>query len=87
MWVLMSLMQRHLLFVINNDMRDLIQLLRGPLRKMIPGTRLPVIDRLGRQNPRGQIQQQVIRQRIDKRLVHSPYVTKTHLGILFALQP
>ena len=34
-----------LLSVIDDDMRDLLELFGGPLREMIPGTGLPVVDR------------------------------------------
>src|SRR5216683_273716 len=49
------------LLVIDDDMRDLFELFGGPLGKMIPGARLPVIDHPGRRNPGREGQQQVIR--------------------------
>src|SRR5579864_8137526 len=86
MWVLMAFMRRYLLPVIDNDMCDLIEFFWRPLRKMIPGTRLPVIDRPGRQDPGRQIQEQVIRQGINKRFIRPSYLIKTPLRILFVLQ-
>src|SRR5437879_5567861 len=72
--------------MIDDDMRDLIEFFGGPRSQMIPGARLPVIDHLGRWEPGWQVQQQVIRQSIDKRLVHPSYVSEVLLSILFMSQ-
>ena len=39
---------RRFLPMIDDDMRDLIELFRRPFGKMIPGACLPIIDCLGR---------------------------------------
>src|SRR5947209_4322131 len=87
MGVVVSLSQRYFLFMFDDDMRNLIEFIRGPGSQVIPCARLPVIDRLARRNPGWQVQEQVIRQSIDKRLVHPSYLSESLLGTLFVLQP
>src|SRR5258708_30945265 len=53
----MFMTYRRFLFVIDDDMRDLIKFLRRPLGKMIPGTRLPIINSPCLWDPGREIQQ------------------------------
>lgn len=57
MRVVVLLREHCFLSVIDDNMRDLIKLGRRPLSKMIPGTRLPVIDRSCHRNPGRQVHQ------------------------------
>src|SRR6266550_5449516 len=84
MWVTMA--YRRFLLVIDDNMRDLIELFRRPFSKMIPGTCLPVIDCLCRLNPGGETQQQVVCYCIDKRLVRPSYIVEALFSILLMLQ-
>jgi hypothetical protein len=52
----MARTKQRFLSAIVDAMRNLFEFLRGPQSKMIPGARLPVIDRFGRCDPRGQVQ-------------------------------
>ena len=87
--VLVFVTHRKLLPVIGDNVCDLIEFLRRPFGEMIPGARLPVIDRPCRWNPGRKVQQQVICQRVDKRLVRSPYLIEALLSIFLVpqLQP
>src|SRR5713226_1143495 len=86
MCVLVFVTHRNLLLVIGDNVRDLIEFLRRPFSEMIPGARLPVVDRLCLWNPGRKVQQQVIRQRVDKRLVQPSHLIETLLSILFMPQ-
>ncbi len=86
MVVLVFVTHRNLLPVIGDNVCDLIEFLRRPFSEMIPGTCLPIIDRLCRWDPGWKVQQQVIRQRVDKRFVQPSHLVETLLSILFMPQ-